>query len=61
MVVAFLELITYGCRPSEVFSLRPADNGTAKVLTVKQKDKLPIWRTALALPVSDLVCDRELP
>ena len=61
MVVAFLALITYGCRPSEVFSLRPADNGTAKVLTVKQKDKLPIWRTALALPVSDLVCDRELP
>ena len=57
----FWALITYGCRPSEVFSLRPADNGTAKVLTVKQKDKLPIWRTALALPVSDLVCDRELP
>ncbi len=44
-------LVTYGCRPSEVYSLRPADDGTAKVLTVKRKGKLPIWRTAMALPL----------
>ena len=42
-------LATYGCRPSEAFSLFPADDGTAKVLTIKRKSKLPVWRTALAL------------
>ena len=45
-------LATYGCRPAEVFSLRPADDGTAQVLTIKRKGKLPIWRTALALHVA---------
>ena len=45
-------LVTYGCRPSEVFSLRPEPNGTAQVLTIKQKGKTPKWRTALELPVS---------
>ncbi|EAU73928.1 hypothetical protein [Synechococcus sp. RS9916] len=45
-------LATYGCRPAEVFSLRPADDGTAQVLTIKRKGKLPTWRTALALPVA---------
>ena len=34
-------LATYGCRPAEVFSLRPADDGTAQVLTIKRKGKLP--------------------
>ncbi|MCX5937550.1 MAG: hypothetical protein NTW02_04945 [Cyanobium sp. LacPavin_0920_WC12_MAG_62_9] len=43
-------LVIYGCRPSEVFSLQPAADGTAKVLSVKRKGKLPSWRTALALP-----------
>jgi integrase len=43
-------LATYGCRPAEVFSLRPADDGTGRVLTVKRKGKQPTWRTALALP-----------
>lgn len=43
-------LATYGCRPAEVFSLRPAEDGTGRVLTVKRKGKQPIWRTALALP-----------
>ena len=45
-------LVVYGCRPAEVFSLSPAGDGTARVLTVKRKGKLPIWRTALALPKS---------
>lgn len=45
----------YGCRPAEVFSLQPLENGTAKVLTVKRAMKLPTWRTALALPVGDPV------
>ena len=44
--------MTYGCRPSEVFSLRPEPNGTAQGLTIKQKGKAPKWRTALELPVS---------
>lgn len=45
-------LATYGCRQAEVFSLRPADDGTAQVLRIKRKGTLPIWRTALALPVA---------
>ena len=44
-------LATYGCRPAEVFSLKPRGDGTADVLTIKRKGKLPTWRTALALPV----------
>ncbi len=43
-------LAVYGCRPSEVFSLQPAFDGTARVLTVKRKGKMPCWRTAMALP-----------
>jgi hypothetical protein len=43
-------LVTYGCRPAEVFSLQPQADGTARVLSVKRKAKLPSWRTALALP-----------
>lgn len=43
-------LAVYGCRPAEVFSLCPAEDGTGRVLTVKRKGKQPIWRTALALP-----------
>ena len=54
-------LATYGCRPAEVFSLRPAGDGTAQVLTVKRKGKLPTWRTALALSVSPSQCDRSVP
>ena len=46
-------LATYGCRPAEVICLRPAEDGTAQVLTNKRKGKLPIWRTALALPLAD--------
>ncbi len=44
-------LMAYGCRPSEVFSLKPGDGGTAQVLTVKRKGRSPAWRTALCLPV----------
>ena len=40
-------LVTYGNRPAEATSLQPADNGTAKVLTVKRKGKIPIWRAEL--------------
>ena len=47
-------LATFGCRPSECFSLRTSDDGTAQCLTIKRKVKLPTWRTALALPVCDL-------
>ena len=43
-------LYIYGCRPSEIFSLQPKTDGTAKVLTIKQQKKIPFWRTALALP-----------
>ncbi len=42
-------LVVYGCRPAEAFSLQPAADGTARVLSVKRKGKLPTWRTALAL------------
>ena len=45
-------LVTYGCRPSETFSLVANGDGTASVLTVKRKGRPPEWRTALALPVS---------
>ena len=54
-------LATFGCRPAEVFSLRPAGDGTAKVLTVKRKGKLPTWRTALALPVATPPGGRQVP
>lgn len=54
-------LVTYGCRPSEVFSLQPADDGTARVLTVKRKGKPPIWRTAMALPLIDRWAPRSVP
>lgn len=54
-------LITYGCRPCEVFSLVPAEDGTARCLTVKRKDRLPTWRTALALPISPITLERSLP
>ena len=47
-------LATFGCRPSECFSLRTSDDGTAQCLTIKRKVKLPTWRTALALTVCDL-------
>ena len=43
-------LVVYGCRPAEAYSLQPAADGTARVLTVKRKGKLPTWRTAMALP-----------
>lgn len=43
-------LAIYGCRPAEVFSLQPALDRTARVLTVKRKSRLPAWRTAMALP-----------
>ncbi|NKB75363.1 MAG: hypothetical protein GKR83_12665 [Synechococcus sp. s2_metabat2_7] len=35
-------LATYGCRPAEVFSLQPSDDDTARVLSLKRKDKLPM-------------------
>lgn len=54
-------LATYGCRPSEVFSLTPAEDGTARVLTVKRKGKLPVWRTALALPLAPAPGARSVP
>lgn len=54
-------LATYGCRPAEVFSLTPADNGTARVLSVKRKGKLPTWRTAMALPLATAPGPRSLP
>ena len=47
-------LVTYGCRPAEAFSLRPDADGTAQVLSVKQKRRRPVERTALALPVGDV-------
>ena len=57
-------LATYGCRPAEVFILKPKDDCTAQVLTIKRKGKLPTWRTAFALPVApeldiarSVVCD----
>ena len=52
------ELITYGCRLAEAFSLRPNGDGTARVLRVKKAGKLPQWRTALALTVSGLTAER---
>lgn len=43
-------LIIYGCRPSEAFSLVPRGDGTAaSVYTIKQKEKMPVLRTAMAL------------
>ena len=46
----FAALYIYGCRPSEVFSLRVNDNGTGTVLSLKRKEEIPEWRTCLALP-----------
>jgi len=46
-------LITYGCRPAEVFSLKPKEDGTAEVLTIKRKGMLPKRRTALALSLDE--------
>jgi len=46
-------LITYGCRPAEVFSLKPKGDGTSEVLTIKRKGMLPKRRTALALPIGE--------
>ena len=54
-------LVTYGCRPAEVFSLQPSDDGTARVLSVKRKGKLPTWRTAMALPVGSMQLERSVP
>ncbi len=54
-------LVTYGCRPSEAYSLRPADDGTARVLTVKRKGKPPVWRTAMALPLVEQRGARSVP
>ena len=61
-------LATYGCRPAEVFILKPKDDCTAQVLTIKRKGKLPTWRTAFALPVApeldiarSVVCDLATP
>jgi integrase len=53
--------ITFGCRPSEVFSLQPAGDGTARVLTIKRKGKLPTWRTALALELTPPPGPRLVP
>lgn len=52
-------LATYGCRPSEVFSLQVDDDGTAQVLTIKIKNQLPEERTALALPVGDVAAPTD--
>lgn len=57
----FWALATYGCRPAEVFSLQPSDDGTARVLSVKRKGKLPTWRTAMALPVGSMQLQRSVP
>jgi integrase len=46
-------LATYGCRPAEVFSLKPDSDGTAQLLSVKQKNERPDERTALALKVGE--------
>ena len=46
-------LVTFGCRPSEVFSLKPQPEGIADVLTIKLKNQKSEWRTALALRVGD--------
>ena len=46
-------LITHGCRPAEVFLLKPKGHGTAEVLTIKRKGMLPKRRTALALPLGE--------
>jgi hypothetical protein len=54
-------LVTYGCRPSEVFSLSPSEDGTARVLTVKRKGKPPVWRTAMALPITSAPSSRSTP
>ena len=53
--------VTYGCRPSEVFSLQPEMDGTARVLTIKRKGKLPTWRTALALKLLESPGARSVP
>lgn len=54
-------IATFGCRPAETFSLQPAEDGTAQVITVKRKGKQPYWRTALALPVYGSRAMRSVP
>jgi len=47
---ALCALITYGCRPSEVWSLQPSADGTGRCLDIKEANGMPQWRTVLALP-----------
>ena len=43
-------MIIYGCRPTEAFSLVPKGDGrAASVYTIKQKNKMPVLRTTMAL------------
>ena len=47
---ALAALTTYGCRPSEVWSLQPSADGTGRCLDIKEANGTPQWRTVLALP-----------
>lgn len=47
---ALAALATYGCRPSEVWTLQPAADGTGRCLSIKEANALPEWRSVLAMP-----------
>jgi hypothetical protein len=46
----YAAMATYGCRPAEVPSLVPNDDGTAQCITIKRRNKIPDIRTCFALP-----------
>ena len=46
----YAALATYGCRPAEIPSLVPNEDGTAQCLTIKRRNKAPAIRTCFALP-----------
>lgn len=46
----YAALATFGCRPAEVPSLQVHNDGTCTCLTVKRRNRLPLERTAFALP-----------
>jgi hypothetical protein len=46
----YAALATYGCRPAEIPSLVPSEDGTASVLTVKRHLRAPVVRTCFSLP-----------
>ena len=46
----YAALAAFGCRPAEIPSLIPSEDGTAQCLTIKRRNKAPAIRTCFAFP-----------